>query len=123
VAVAGERPNAVEFEYFVKTDDIEFGGYNFRLIIKTDGRTRAFLSGTVKESGKVYSALAAQLGGTIAPQPKAAKAGISAKTATVTSGQEKIRGRGKDKGPDRFLHARPFRRRQGAIQGGDAALP
>ncbi len=93
----GKKSNAVEFEYYVKTDDIEFGGYNFRLIIKTDGRTRAFLSGTVKESAKVYPALASQLGGVISPQPKAAKAGISSKTAAGASGRRKFEAEGRIK--------------------------
>lgn len=62
---AAPRGNSIEFEYHVKSDDYDTGGYHYRLILLSGGKARAFLSGTVRNSGDLYPSLAKNLGGSL----------------------------------------------------------
>ena len=57
-----EDCNTVDMVLVVALDDLEFIGYNYQFILKTNGKTRAFAQGTVKKKEMVYPHLAKQLG-------------------------------------------------------------
>jgi hypothetical protein len=68
---AAQRGNTIEFEYHVKSDDYDTGGYHYRLILLSGGKVRAFLSGTVRKSDDLYASLAQNLGGSLPPENSA----------------------------------------------------
>lgn len=69
---ATPRGNSIEFEYHVKSDDYDTGGYHYRLILLSGGKVRAFLSGTVRKSDDLYPSLAKNLGGSLPAETSAA---------------------------------------------------
>lgn len=57
------QPNTVEFEYrIVLDDDLSFSGIRYKLLLKTDGETRALYIDFVSDEGAVLRSIIAKLG-------------------------------------------------------------
>lgn len=89
----------------VALDDLEFMGYNYQFILKTEGKTRAFIQGTVKKKEKIYADLARQIGA-----DGAALSAIAASSSALNKEQSAP-------GPAGSGTAPSFKSRQWAIEG------
>lgn len=97
--------NTADMVLVVALDDLEFTGYNYQFILKTDGKTRAFVQGTVKKKEETYPHLARQLGAdTISMSAIAASSAAALKNQSLTA-------------PADADSAPSFRSRQWAVEG------
>jgi hypothetical protein len=99
------QKNTADMVLVVALDDLEFTGYNYQFILKTDGNTRAFVQGTVKKKEEIFPHLAGQLGA-----DTASMSAIAASSARALKNQSLTAPTDADSDPS-------YRSRQWAVEG------